>query len=855
MKSSSIENRHETTAQRIPPRPAELVMSEGRAGASYPNALSFARNLLRKMCREKWRIETARLDLDADGRGEALYHVHTGSQTFHFFAISNYFPPHQKIDRAFGVNWDVSAAICQGEWTSEREARLRDEIPKQYDGRYDNDVLCFCRGNRSERIFDHVVERLAEGRQPDTALLATVGYLLRSTAFGGNGLFGIKPFAALGAGHPLGRTYDVQMLAAYLLRAFVFDLVDAMAAHRGAGAAMLDRSLKRYLGVGNSAGLGLIPFITNHPQIVNQWCATQEEAFAAALGRPACAKSAARFLALLERACAYFGAEQRDGNGVFADYDRMRRDLLVVLAEARPLLTTALSTPLPWQEVLTRITPEAAHAEVTEILLGLVLELHDDLIARYEARLDVEEIIDIDPAMSATRLATIARRDYGWLLERLTDERCDRFWYYPQELPYEPRRGMRGKARGYEVETSMDVPLKIAALMAALDDAKAGISVGELLAERPDLAVIAARVQSLQDRPYAELRMNSLSAQFSPFAACRFVLAFYGMEKYDPRLPRSTKGALMQGAPLIDELDLASLGDWPFPVPPDLGTGSGTAQGLPPLRALELPEISIKALARPDRPHPVPAERHSPVNIYAQEFDKLLVRICLGAGLPLACAEEAAAAALLGLACGRPEIEALLALLLRLVADGTPRLRTPHCLDAGGLPACAIAPRAVDLACGQARAGGTVRLLIENAAPSPLLFAAPIRAADRGFLTAVADPARQRLHVAGPGTQGSWYTAVTGITPGWAAEAARKADALQVICSYPRDGMTMEHALAELGAQEAASDWSLSSAQLSRIRRDVTTHGVPLPHDTLEMLRAAAMKALVPETAETAISP
>lgn len=825
-------------------------MSEGRAGASYPNALSFARNLLRKMCREKWRIETARLDLDADGRGEALYHVHAGAQTLHFFVISNYFPPNQKVDRAFGVNWDVSAAICQGEWTIEREARLRDEIPKQYDGRYDNDVLCFCRGNRSERIFDHVVERLAEGRQPDTALLATVGYLLRSTAFGGNGLFGIKPFAALGAGHPLGRTYDVQMLAAYLLRAFVFDLADAMAAHRGSSAATLGRSLKRYLGIGNSAGLGLIPFITNHPQIVNQWCESHEEAFAAALGRPAGGRSAARFVALLERACAYFGSERRDGNGVFADYDTIRRDLVAALAEARPLLTRAMSTRLSWHEVLARITPTATHAEVTEILLGLVLELHDDLIAEYEARLDVEEHIEIDPAMSATRLAAIIRRDYGWLLERLAGERCDRFWYYPRESPYEPRRGVRGKARGYEVETSMDIPLKIAALTKALEGARAGLSVGELLVERPDLAVIAARIQSLQDRPYAELRMNSLSGEFSPFAACRFVLAFYGMEKYDPRLPRSTKGALMQGAPLIDELDRDSHGDWPFPIPPDLGIGSGTAQDLPPLRALEHPEISIKTLARSDRPHPVPPDRRASVNVYAQEFDKLLVRICLGAGLPLACAEETAAAALLGLACGRPEIEPLLALLERLVADGTPRLRAPQCLDASGLPACAMTPRAVDLACGRARAGDTIRLLIENTAPSPLLFAAPIGGADRGFLTAVADPTRQRVHIAGPGKHGSWYAGVTGIVPSWAADAEQKADALQVICSYPGDRVTMEHALADLGAPEASIDWSLSSAQLSHIRQDVTTLGVALPHDALETLRAAAIKALVPEAAE-----
>src|SRR5690349_20636564 len=216
-------------SSRIALRTPDHVMSPTRAAASYPNALSFSRSFVRKMQRERWRIETVRMELDFDGRGEGLYRVVAPGRTFHFFAISNYFPPDQKVDRSYGINWDVSAAICQGEWTQAREAVLRVQIPQQYDGRYDSDVLCFCRGNRSERLFDHVVDSLAAGAQPDAELLATVGYILRSTAFAGNGLFGMRPFEGLEEDHPLAATYHVQMLAAFLLRDFVFDLVDGMA--------------------------------------------------------------------------------------------------------------------------------------------------------------------------------------------------------------------------------------------------------------------------------------------------------------------------------------------------------------------------------------------------------------------------------------------------------------------------------------------------------------------------------------------------------------------------------------------------------------------------------------------------
>src|SRR5947208_12967009 len=83
-------------------RPAGVVMSPVRAGAVCPNALSFSRSFVRRMQREQWRIERLRLELDEEGRGESLYRITAGDRCFHFFAISSYFPPDQKIDRSFG---------------------------------------------------------------------------------------------------------------------------------------------------------------------------------------------------------------------------------------------------------------------------------------------------------------------------------------------------------------------------------------------------------------------------------------------------------------------------------------------------------------------------------------------------------------------------------------------------------------------------------------------------------------------------------------------------------------------------------------------------------------------------------
>ena len=862
-------------------RPASLVMSQARAGAAYPNALSFSRNLLRKMCRENWRIEAVRVELDADGRGEALYRIDAGTQTFHFFAISDYFPPNQKIDRAFGINWDVSAAICQGEWTQAREARLRVEIPKQYDGRYDGDVLCFCRGNRSERIFDHVVERLAEGRQPDVGLLAGVGYLLRSTAFAGNGLFGMRPFEALGGDHALGATYEVQMLSAYMLRVFVFDLAETMARTRSGGAVALDRRLKRYLGVGNSAGLGLIPFVTNHPLVVDRWCTVHEQAFAQALARdPGEGDAAARFVACLDRACAYFAAEERDGNGIFADYAVLLGDLRATLAAARAVL--ANGDAANWHEVLARATPAAAHAETIELLHGIVLELYPDIVERHERSLQVEGGLTLEPDMQVQALHAILRRDYGWVLERRADEPCERFWYYPQESPFEPRRGVRGTEPGLEVATSMDVPLMAAVLDEALRGADPDAPVAELLAERPGLAAIVARVQSLQQAPYAELRVNSLTGAFRPFAACRFVLAFYGMEKYDPRLPRSTKGALMQGAPLHDELGRDEPGDWPFPLPPDLEAGSQRSQSVPPLRALEQPEISIKDLALPARRQDTRQDPSDLLPIFAQEHHKLLTRVALRAGLPGMAAEELADAALLSAALGRDRTKTVLDQLARLQL-ASPRLTAPDRLDAAGLPALAVLPRAIDLACVRAGTDAVAWMKVDNSTPCPLLFAAPIAAAARGLIVALADPANASIHLAGPGRAGVWIATLEGLVPAWAADQGASvlaaggdgADCLArliapaevpaepaepgrfyVACLRLPDEPAMVEQRVAARLQGLATDrvLTLASEALRDLRRDMVGQGVQFTREALLSLQSASLEALVPEAVEARVA-
>jgi hypothetical protein len=197
------------------------------------------------------------------------------------------------------------ASSAKGEWTAEREAHLRREVPKQRAGFADYDTLIYARGNRSARLFDHVVDSLARGLQPNLDLIAPIGYILRTTAFIGNGQLGTRAWAGFDRDHPLRRPYHAQFCSAFMLREFVFDLVDHMARARNPDAARLAPPYRRYIGLGNSAATGLAAFVTNHPQFMHRWSLACEEALALAKARPLVAEARREFVALLDKAITY----------------------------------------------------------------------------------------------------------------------------------------------------------------------------------------------------------------------------------------------------------------------------------------------------------------------------------------------------------------------------------------------------------------------------------------------------------------------------------------------------------------------------------------------------------------------
>jgi hypothetical protein len=750
-------------------------MSAARAAVAVPNALGFARTAMRELVRDRYRIEKLRFDLDDEGRGEILYRLVGGGWTFHFFLVSQKLDEAQKTDRNFAASWDAMGVLCQGAWTDAREAYLRREVPKQRAGFADYDTLVYARGNRSARLFDAIVESLAAGRQPDLALVAPVGYILRTTAFIGNGQLGTRPYEGYEPGHPLRRPYHAQFCSAFLLREYVFDLVDHLARVRSPGAVRLAPAYRRYLGLGNAAATGLVPFVVNHPHLMHRWCEVVETALAHAANEPAAPVDdvVTRFAALAGKAARHYAESAHPGDGVFAPPQAIAGDLERVRDVVAAFPTSGTidgeSTDTPWL-ALRAWAGRTLHAEAAEVVDAMILEVHPDVVADAADAFHADERFDAVPQARVSELRDLVHRDYGWALDgAFRDLPAEHFWYRTRKAPRDVRRGVRGRDEDLELETSMDTVLQVQRLAACLDAADREATVADLLVERPDLRHIVTRVQSLVGLPYAELREHWLAGDFSPFAPVRFALTFFGLSKFEAARPKSVRGTFMQGAPIAEDVERGIDGDWPWPLMPVADDANDETLLAPlPVSRHDAERVATEAAD--------PSSRM----LAPRELARMAQNALQGHGASLGVAEDASALVAEAQALGEPAV----ATLLRHCAAGKVSRESRvtlarrddgyALLHAHGASALLAAPSALDLAAmfASRSAAGAGCAAVDDATDPWLVEGLALRAALRGLVGLVVwecerlpGTASYGITVAGPGRTGPWLASGASTFP------------------------------------------------------------------------------------------
>lgn len=547
-------------------RSPDHVMKLARMGCFYPTRLSFMRTTIRQLAKEAATVTRPVWEMDDQGYGRAVYSVSLGGYTYSLIAYSNAIPAEMRTDRVIAEVWDTTYVLFDGVPTTADLDRLQENAPKQEAGRYLPTELVLSRANKSVRLFEHVVDALASGEQPDQGRIAETGYLMRTTAVYGNGKFGIADRARIRNRPGMDGPFQAEMLSVWLTRTFTHDLADHVAACRNPDKAVrLDRRLKRNLGIGNSTGLGMAPYLVSHPILLNNWMMVRETALARVRALESFdEETIERYRQLADRAASHLDQWQ-------VEDERQMGRILTLRREWQDMTDFMATGILGQSNPADRMIEKAAGCslEAQELVVALLLEPHGDLVDGLADCMASDVEPQLDPAMPVGQLRQSLEDSYRWALDldlSTRQARCQ-FWYVSEEK-LEPRLGNRFEEEGAELELPHDIALRVQKLDADLADQPEALVTAEFLMRHPEHRYMVRRVQTTARFPYAEIRDNLVGDICLPIDMLRCKLSFFGASKFDPKSDRWTRITLYQGAPLADEINAGAgdVDDWWLPV-------------------------------------------------------------------------------------------------------------------------------------------------------------------------------------------------------------------------------------------------------------------------------------------------
>jgi len=545
-------------------RAPEVVMAPARMGAARPTRYSFTRTLLRSAFRQGWLADRVELDLDAEGRGRAIYRVEARGHEVHFVAFTDTLDESTHTDRVVAEAWEITAALVDGPLSEEFLAELARAVPLQENGRFDPRVLVLTRGNRSVRFYEYLVDCLADGQQPESDRVADAGYIMRSTAFYGNGKFGMRSFLGYPDAHPLSVPYRAQLLTAWLFRELSYDSVEHCARARGGDSAVpFEAGWRRFFGLGNATGLGLVPYLFKHPQVLNSWVGVRELALANVRTLEGTEERVATLRRWIAKAHAHFSGIGGDDRPPWLG----PRSLAAEIERISEHFDSVASRPQPF-ETLSQWA-EGQGDETCEMVVSLLIELDEELAdEEVDKLLLVDERIDYDPAMLVGDLRRVLESRFGWIDEMdLRGSDADHYWWVISDNTEEPRRAERRAVDPAHREVAIDVALQVAGLRRLLAGASDDTTLATLLVGNLGHEAAVRRVLG-SDVPYGEPRDNACGAGFLPLEVQRFQLAMYGLDNFAPKSTDWLRVTLFQGAPRIGELAAPATDEWVWPTAP-----------------------------------------------------------------------------------------------------------------------------------------------------------------------------------------------------------------------------------------------------------------------------------------------
>ncbi|NHH99883.1 hypothetical protein [Oceanimonas sp. MB9] len=554
----------------LPLRPADQVMDLERLGAMHQSRLSFMRTLVRRIMLERWQVNIARQELCAEGYGALIYEINTPQGLFSFVIFSDYLSPEERNDRVIASKWDLTMALVEGRIEDEYLAFLRQNVPLQEAGRVDSRVFVLSRANRSARNFDYVVAQLSKGEQPDVARIAEVGYLYRTTAVYGSGKLGMADWDKVCSRFPdFARPFAAEMFACFMLRNFSLLQVEHIARQRDPQQfTPMKLELKRYFGIGNSTGLGMAPYLINHPILINRWIEMRELALAQVRALGHIDEGVRWRLDELLGRCSQHIAETVTEDAWQSNNNRRVIEDLAKLREQAGVGLESWNDLLAWSE-------QHCSLQGQELLVSVMLELYPQLVDGLDEYYCAEEFLDLDPLMPLQQLKAVIEQRYAWTLKiDFSDPKNRDIFWYRSEDKMEPRLGKCELDDGREKQMALGVGYAVFRcyqLLCQYIEEFPEHTTARFMVARPKLRGIVRRIQSMNRCVYGDIQANLLAHDILPMHLLRCKLSFFGVSKFDPRSRLWVRNTMYQGAPLLEDIGKTYNDDWFMPLAPTVG--------------------------------------------------------------------------------------------------------------------------------------------------------------------------------------------------------------------------------------------------------------------------------------------
>ena len=547
-------------------RSPEKVMRLDRMGSSFPTRLSFMRTLIRRMSKENWQFKRTLRKVDKDGYGVSVYSAITPKRTYSLIAFTQEIPADMRTDRVIAEVWDATFSLFDGVPTQEDIDYLAENTPLQEGGRYRQSELVLARANKSLRVFENIISALASGNQPDIELISSVGYLMRTTAVYGSGKFGCADRAKIADRPECRAPFQIELLAVYLIRWFTIDLVEELAKERGGKQAVrLDQNISRFIGVGNSTGLGMAPFLLKHPTLIHNWVVAKETALARVRSiETALPGTLEVFLKSLLQA-----SQHIDEWNVADEVQTARITCLTDEIQSLRMWCEDESNifrPYPWNGIY-QFVEDNFSLECQEMIVSLIIEPHGSIVDDLADTMSTTTIPKFKAAMSLAQLKEVVADAYKWAttIDFSLEESQHHFWYYSEDK-LEPRFGSKGVDDGVDQEMPLAIGRDVHDLNEVLATTDEDMPIGEFAMNYPQFRHIIRRIQNTFERPYSEVQDNLLSESMRPLDLLRFKLAFFGASKFDPKSDLWTRISMYQSAPLPEQIQDPNHDCWSFPI-------------------------------------------------------------------------------------------------------------------------------------------------------------------------------------------------------------------------------------------------------------------------------------------------